>query len=452
MSSNINKLKVGIIGCGYWGNILQEKLKNLSHIVFFTKHKPEYTSKIENVDWVFIATPDQTHYNIVKQCLNKGVNVFCEKPTTLSYQETKNLFDLADSKNLKLYSDDVFNFRKENKKLKTFLKTNPQNIKVSWEKPSRTNYGKYIFSNFYNLAWHDFYLLYPYIFDKKITNIYSLDTKKTLHFIIEFSDTKIEFLYNRQSNITQHKISNIDFTHTVLPKNQQDPLNIMLTKLLKGKVNFEENKLQSLFVNKIIEQVQSVLFPKKVAVVGGGIFGCTIASNLSKEGINVDLYEKNSDIISQASFTNQYRIHRGYHYPRSFETAIQSKKGAISFQQEYPETIIKGNVENYYCISSKDSFVSASQYIDFIKKVGLEYDITSLDLIKKGSTDLIIKVNESLFNPIALKKSCSNNLQKYNVNLNLNREVKLEELEGYDYIINSTYSNINSLLPKELPI
>ena len=50
----------------------------------------------------------------------------------------------------------------------------------------------------------------------------------------------------------------------------------MLTKLLKGKVNFEENKLQSLFVNKIIEQVQSVLFPKKVAVVGGGIFGCTI--------------------------------------------------------------------------------------------------------------------------------------------------------------------------------
>ena len=132
MSSNINKLKVGIIGCGYWGNILQEKLKNLSHIVFFTKHKSEYTSKIENVDWVFIATPDQTHYNIVKQCLNKGVNVFCEKPTTLSYQETKNLFDLADSKNLKLYSDDVFNFRKENKKLKTFLKTNPQNIKVSW--------------------------------------------------------------------------------------------------------------------------------------------------------------------------------------------------------------------------------------------------------------------------------------------------------------------------------
>lgn len=450
MSSNLKKSKVGIIGCGYWGSILKEKLQDISDIVFFSKKESNYTPLLKDIDWVFIATPDQTHYKIAKQCLELGVNVFCEKPITLSYQETKDLFHLANSKNLKLYSDDVFNFRKENKDLKTFLKTNPQNIKVSWEKPSRTDYGKYIFSNFYNLAWHDFYLLYPYIFDKKITNINSLDTKKRLHFIVEFSDIKIEFLYDRQSNITQHKISNIDFTHTILPKTQQDPLNVMLTKLLDGKVNFKENQLQSLFANKIIEQIQSVLFPKKIAVVGGGIFGCTIASNLSKEGISVDLYEKNHSIISQASFTNQYRIHKGYHYPRSKETAYQSKKGTISFQKEYPESIVNGNIDHYYCISSIDSLVSSSQYIDFMDEVGLEYDISSLNVIKKDSVSLIVKVNELLFDPIILKNLCKKNLQKYNVNLFLNEEVNIQNLQKYDYVINSTYSNINSLLPKKL--
>ena len=442
----IKKLKVGIIGCGYWGKILKDKLEDISDITFYSKNKTEYIPLLKDVEWVFIATPDQTHYNIVKQCLEANVNIFCEKPITLSYQESKELFDLADSKNLKLYSDDVFNYRKETKSLNNLFKTNPTSLNVSWEKSSRTDYGKYIFSNFYNLAWHDFYLLYPYLKDKKITNIYPLDTKNTLNFIIEFSDLKVNFLYDRQSNITQHKIENIDFTHN----KQQDSLTLMLKNLLDNNVDFELNKQQSLFTNKIIEKIQSTLFPKKVAVIGGGIFGCTIASNLSKEGINVNLFEKNNDVISQASLTNQYRIHKGYHYPRSKETALQSKKGAITFQKEYPETLINGEIEHYYCISSKDSLISPSQYINFMDEMGLEYKITTSDLIKKDSTSLIVKANELLFDPFIMKQSCNKNLQKYNVKVNLNQEVNIETLKNYDYIINSTYSNINSLLPPHL--
>ena len=189
---------------------------------------------------------------------------------------------------------------------------------------------------------------------------------------------------------------------------------------------------------------------KKVAVIGGGIFGCTIATNLSKKGISVDLFEKNKNIISQASFTNQYRLHKGYHYPRSKETSLQSKKGVVTFQQEYPKAIINGNIEHYYCIASKDSLISSSQYITFMDDVGLEYNKVSLDLVKNSSISLTVKVDESLFDPIILKELCVKNLKQYNVNLFLNKEIKSEELEDYDYIINSTYSNINSLLPQNL--
>ena len=106
--------KIGIIGCGYWGKILQKNLKDISNIEFISKSKKEYFSKLKNVDWVFIATPDQTHYTIVKECLNQNVNIFCEKPLTLTYRESKDLYELANKKRFKLYCDDVFNYRKEN--------------------------------------------------------------------------------------------------------------------------------------------------------------------------------------------------------------------------------------------------------------------------------------------------------------------------------------------------
>lgn len=437
--------KVGIIGYGYWGKILEKNLQNISEIVFISKKEEEYTPQLKNIDWVFIATPDQTHYSVVKKCLNYNVNVFCEKPLTLTYKESKNLYKLSEEKKLKLYCDDVFNYRKENIKLQNYLNSNPSELYVKWEKFSRTDYGSYIFSNFYNLAWHDLYLLYPYLKNQELQDIISLDTENTLNFILKFKNLKINFLYDRQSKINKHKIGKVDFTNT-----SQNPLKEMIQKVLNEEVDFTYNKAQSLFVNHLLDKLKKSLFPRKIAVIGGGIFGCTIASNLSKEGINVDLFEKNSSLISQASHTNQYRIHKGYHYPRSKETAYQSKKGSKTFQKYYPETVINGEVEHYYGISSKDSLTSSSQYLNFMDEVGLEYSINNLNLIKKDSLSLLVKVDELIFDPFILKSSCEKNLQKYNVNVKLNQKVNVKDLKGYEHIINATYSNLNSQLPPEL--
>ena len=393
--------KVGIIGCGYWGKVLEKNLQNISNIKFISKKEEEYIPQLKNIDWVFIATPDQSHYSIVKKCLTQKVNVFCEKPLTLTYKESKSLYELANKKEVKLYCDDVFNYRKENIELQSFLNSNPNEFYIKWEKFSRTDYGSYIFSNFYNLAWHDLYLLYPFLKDKELLDIIPLDTENVLSFILKFSNIKINFLYDRQSKINRHKIGKIDFTNT-----SHNPLKEMLEKVLEGKVDFKYNKSQSLFVNSLLDKIKSKLFPRKIAVIGGGVFGCTIASNLSKEGINVDLFEKNSSIISQASYTNQYRIHRGYHYPRSKETALQSKIGSKTFQKNYPEIILNGEIEHYYGISSKDSLTNRNQYLKFMDDMELEYSIASLDIIKNTSLSLLVKVDELIFDPFILKKSC----------------------------------------------
>ena len=69
----------------------------------------------------------------------------------------------------------------------------------------------------------------------------------------------------------------------------------------------------------------------KVAIIGAGIFGCTCAIRLGQNNITTTLYEEKEDIMMAASRVNQYRLHRGYHYPRSDKTVEQVKKGSTSF-------------------------------------------------------------------------------------------------------------------------
>ena len=103
-------VKVHLIGYGKWGKILLTKLSQVSEVKFVCTSKDNYMSKLDSVDWVVIATPDKTHYEIVKKCLWAGTNVFCEKPLTLTYEESEALYQIADYHNVKLYVDDVQNW------------------------------------------------------------------------------------------------------------------------------------------------------------------------------------------------------------------------------------------------------------------------------------------------------------------------------------------------------
>jgi len=97
----------------------------------------------------------------------------------------------------------------------------------------------------------------------------------------------------------------------------------------------------------------------RIAVVGGGIFGSTIAWFLAKANYNVDLFEKENDIFKAASGINQYRLHRGYHYPRSIETMLTCFNGEIEFRSVYSESILVGDIEHYYSIAKEGSFVKS---------------------------------------------------------------------------------------------
>ena len=109
-----------------------------------------------------------------------------------------------------------------------------------------------------------------------------------------------------------------------------------------------------------------------IIVVGGGIFGVTTAIKLS-EKFNVTLVESNNTILDGASKCNHNRLHYGFHYPRSYETAKQSLDGYELFKKEFKNNILDG-FPNYYMIEN-DSFVKSSSYKDFCDNLNLDYEI-----------------------------------------------------------------------------
>ena len=79
--------KVGLIGYGNWGKLLYKKIDAFADVEFVCRSKDIYLDKLDSVNWVVIATPNDTHYEIFKNCLNAGKDVFCEKPLTPTYDQ-----------------------------------------------------------------------------------------------------------------------------------------------------------------------------------------------------------------------------------------------------------------------------------------------------------------------------------------------------------------------------
>ena len=70
-------------------------------------------------------------------------------------------------------------------------------------------------------------------------------------------------------------------------------------------------------------------------IIGAGIYGLYAALFCGKKGENVLVIEKDDAAFKRATYINQARVHMGYHYPRSFSTAIKSAGYFERFHKAY---------------------------------------------------------------------------------------------------------------------
>ena len=213
------------------------------------------------------------------------------------------------------------------------------------------------------------------------------------------------------------------------------------------------------------ETTKQRLKNKEIAVVGGGIFGVLAAIELAKRGYSVTIFEKDCDILLGASYMNQNRLHMGYHYPRSEETAKTSSLHQSAFAKLFQEAIVS-DFEHYYCIAKKGSLTTPKEFLSFCDRVGLPYkkEFPKHITLNKNMVSLSVKVPEKLYDARILRKKLNNLIKKNRgVHLRLSTEVREVKIASdglivttkiggktlskkYDAVLNATYANVNRII------
>lgn len=185
----------------------------------------------------------------------------------------------------------------------------------------------------------------------------------------------------------------------------------------------------------------------KIAVVGGGIFGVTAAVKLAQEGYRVDLFEKENDILKAASGINQFRLHRGYHYPRSVRTIRDCIRAEAGFLKEYGQVVVSDDQHNY-CIAKEGSLISHDDYVKVCDTFGLGFAVARPALVNHDKIGISIKGDERRINPDALRNLCWRKLKSAGVRVKLKEAATDGKLKKYDFRVIATYANINELIPQ----
>lgn len=112
-------VRLGVIGCGYWGPNLVRTFSEMRSASVAAVADPDrvrldeirlrhphvealvedYTDLLgRDLDAAVVCTPAETHYDIVRACLEHGLDVFVEKPLATSTAHAQELVDAAEER------------------------------------------------------------------------------------------------------------------------------------------------------------------------------------------------------------------------------------------------------------------------------------------------------------------------------------------------------------------
>ena len=174
----------------------------------------------------------------------------------------------------------------------------------------------------------------------------------------------------------------------------------------------------------------------KIAVVGGGLFGCTAALYAARAGHEVHLYEARPELMSGATSSTYSRLHRGYHYPRSTETGRESCQAEASFRAEFGSCVIDGGRQFYVVPPSVDNLVSADAYRDFLERERLPFD----------ETNGVFEVREPRVNLAGLQTLVRQKVADAGVFVRLVCPAPANLRQAFDAIVVAAYSGLNDAL------
>jgi hypothetical protein len=174
----------------------------------------------------------------------------------------------------------------------------------------------------------------------------------------------------------------------------------------------------------------------KVAVAGAGIYGATAAIRLAEQGHQVHLFDP-LGVLRAASAINQYRVHAGYHYPRSGETISEIAEARTEFTQVFADAIVR-NSRHYYAIPKEHSLTSPDLYETVMSKHGLPLKACRPGWMNFDFIERCYEVEENIYDPDVLRGLVEARLKAQGIRLQ-QREFTPEMRPEYDFVVWATY-------------
>jgi hypothetical protein len=183
-----------------------------------------------------------------------------------------------------------------------------------------------------------------------------------------------------------------------------------------------------------------------LAIIGAGWYGCHIASSLSAIGMDVTVFEKNARPLYEASGNNQFRLHLGFHYPRHYNTRMQSRDGYMRFMERYPH-LSASVVNNIYAVPKQNSLIDFLTYRLIMTASGIDFSEPNELSIKLNNIEGLIQCEEQV---LLTEKARIYFQQRLGSKLILNQKVEnIDEKENcvyvngerFDYVIDATWGH-----------
>ncbi len=194
-------------------------------------------------------------------------------------------------------------------------------------------------------------------------------------------------------------------------------------------------------------------------IIGAGLYGLYAAQKCGAAGQKVLVLEKDPGPFMRATYINQARVHMGYHYPRSYSTAIKSAGYFQRFCQDYAFCLLK-EFDQIYATSAHFSWTNAEEFQRFCQAAKIRCDAVSPDkYFNPGQCDGAFLTTEYTYDAQILKEYFLQEIGKLpNVTIayqhrpeSIQRNgsvwsVKAGEISAETpYLLNATYAGVNEI-------
>ena len=195
-------------------------------------------------------------------------------------------------------------------------------------------------------------------------------------------------------------------------------------------------------------------------ILGAGLYGLYAARACGLRGERVLVLECDPHPFMRATYINQARVHMGYHYPRSYATAIKSAHYYARFHEDFG-FCIHSSFDQIYATSAAFSWTDAAAFERFCAAAGIRCDaVPAARYFRPGMVDGAFLTEEDTYDAQILRQFYEDEL-RHLPNVELRCGIRLVGIErepscytvrladaaaSAPYLLNATYASTNQVL------